>query len=228
MTCFVICATQPISLQNVTQLLIFHKRAPSYSHSSCTRGTIWSKRSMALFRGNTLPHPMKNVSSTVLVDVQSKLSGGSLWAKTMMWLCKVHMILPPLWHSWCQPHQCCMRRKLTSTIYYRECGSLGWRAGHCRICWKGRCMQQNIAYELGDIVQVISPPEVAGSRGQLREIWEVNNASSSGLLLDVPRINLERFGRRAFACAGPTLWNNLPTNLRVNDNHTQFKKLLKT
>ena len=48
--------------------------------------------------------------------------------------------------------------------------------------------------------------------------------SSSGLLLDVPRINLERFGRRAFACAGPTLWNNL----RVNDNHTQFKKLLKT
>ena len=33
-------------------------------------------------------------------------------------------------------------------------------------------MQQNIAYELGesDIVQVISPAEVAGSRGQLREI----------------------------------------------------------
>ena len=46
--------------------------------------------------------------------------------------------------------------------------------------------------------------------------------------IDVPRINLERFGRRAFACAGPTLWNNLPTKLRVNDNHTQFKKLLKT
>ena len=40
--------------------------------------------------------------------------------------------------------------------------------------------------------------------------------SSSGLLLDVPRINLERFGRslgRAIACAGPTLWNNLPTKL---------------
>ena len=31
---------------------------------------------MALFRGNTLPHPMKNVSSTVLVGVQSQLSGG--------------------------------------------------------------------------------------------------------------------------------------------------------
>ena len=49
--------------------------------------------------------------------------------------------------------------------------------------------------------------------------------SSSGLLLDVPRINLERFGRRAFTCAVPTLWNKLPTNLRVeglNGNHTQF------
>ena len=44
---------------------------------------------MALFRGNTLPHPMKNVSSTVLMDVQSKLSGGSLpaawpWHKHQM------------------------------------------------------------------------------------------------------------------------------------------------
>ena len=44
--------------------------------------------------------------------------------------------------------------------------------------------------------------------------------SSSGLLLDVPQINLERFRRRAFACAGPTLWNNLPTKLRVNETTT--------
>ena len=62
----------------------------------------------------------------------------------------------------------------------------------------------------------------------LRCLWY-----SSGILLDLSRINLERFGRRAFACAGrerfgPTLWNNLPTNIRVNDNHTQFKKLLKS
>ena len=52
--------------------------------------------------------------------------------------------------------------------------------------------------------------------------------SSSRLLLDVSRINLERFGPIAFAYASPTLWNNLPINLRVNGNHTQFKKLLKT
>ena len=49
--------------------------------------------------------------------------------------------------------------------------------------------------------------------------------SSSALLLDVPRMHLERSCHRAFACAGPTLWNDLPTNLHVNDNHTQFKKL---
>ncbi|KAK2177828.1 hypothetical protein NP493_577g02031 [Ridgeia piscesae] len=47
-------------------------------------------------------------------------------------------------------------------------------------------------------------------------------------LLEVPRVNLERFGRRAFACAGPTLWNKLPRNIRDNSNITQFKKQLKT
>ena len=45
--------------------------------------------------------------------------------------------------------------------------------------------------------------------------------SAGGLLLDVPRVNLERFGRRAFACAGSTLWNKLPTNIRDNGNHPQ-------
>ncbi|KAI0221738.1 hypothetical protein LSAT2_026994, partial [Lamellibrachia satsuma] len=39
--------------------------------------------------------------------------------------------------------------------------------------------------------------------------------SAGGLLLDVPRVNLKHFGRRAFAsCAGPTLWNKLPANIR--------------
>ena len=52
--------------------------------------------------------------------------------------------------------------------------------------------------------------------------------SAGGLLLEVPRVNLERFGHRAFACAGPTLWNKLPRNIRENSNITQFKKQLKT
>ena len=37
-------------------------------------------------------------------------------------------------------------------------------------------------------------------------------------------MNLERFGRRAFACAGPTLWNKLPRNMRDNGNLAQVKK----
>ena len=52
--------------------------------------------------------------------------------------------------------------------------------------------------------------------------------SAGRLLLDVPRVNLERFGRRAFACAGPTLWKKLPANILGNGNYPQFKKLLKT
>ena len=52
--------------------------------------------------------------------------------------------------------------------------------------------------------------------------------SAGGLLLEVPIVNLERFGRRAFACAGTTLWNKLPRNIRDNSNITQFKKQLKT
>ena len=36
--------------------------------------------------------------------------------------------------------------------------------------WKWPSTPDKLFYELGDIVQVISPPEVAGSRGQFREI----------------------------------------------------------
>ena len=49
--------------------------------------------------------------------------------------------------------------------------------------------------------------------------------SAGGLLLEVPKVNLERFGRRAFAC---TLWNKLPRNMRDNGNLVQFKKELTT
>ena len=48
--------------------------------------------------------------------------------------------------------------------------------------------------------------------------------SAGELLLEVTKLNLERFGRRAFACAGPTLWNKLPRNMRDNGNLVQFKK----
>ena len=44
----------------------------------------------------------------------------------------------------------------------------------------------------------------------------------------VPRINLERYGRRAFSCTGPSLWNALPLDLRTQQNPDHFRKDLKT
>ena len=36
------------------------------------------------------------------------------------------------------------------------------------------------------------------------------------------------YGRRAFSCAGPKLWNNLPIELRMEKDTDAFKKLLKS
>ena len=44
----------------------------------------------------------------------------------------------------------------------------------------------------------------------------------------VPRINLERYGRRAFSCAGPSLWNALPLGLRTQQDPDHFRRDLKT
>ena len=46
--------------------------------------------------------------------------------------------------------------------------------------------------------------------------------------LTIPRYNLERYGRRAFSVAGPSLWNNLPLTIREAGTLTTFKSMLKT
>ena len=45
--------------------------------------------------------------------------------------------------------------------------------------------------------------------------------------LVVPRNRLE-LGKRAFAVAGPTAWNNLPPSVRLAPSITTFKTALKT
>ena len=47
-------------------------------------------------------------------------------------------------------------------------------------------------------------------------------------LLTIPRYHLERYGRRAFSVAGPTLWNALPPAIRRANSVAVFKSLLKT
>ena len=52
--------------------------------------------------------------------------------------------------------------------------------------------------------------------------------SATKSLVAVPRINLERYGRRSFSCAGPTLWNALPLGLRTQQDPDRFRRDLKT
>ena len=52
--------------------------------------------------------------------------------------------------------------------------------------------------------------------------------SADRALLVVPRHNLERYGRRSFSRAGPTLWNALPEDLRSTVCMNKFKTHLKT
>ncbi len=47
-------------------------------------------------------------------------------------------------------------------------------------------------------------------------------------LLLVPRARLKCRGDRAFAVAGPKLWNNLPLSIRTASSVSEFKSLLKT
>ena len=51
--------------------------------------------------------------------------------------------------------------------------------------------------------------------------------SGTQSLAAVPRINLERYGRRAFSCAGPSLWNALPLGLRTQQDLEHFRRDLK-
>ena len=55
-----------------------------------------------------------------------------------------------------------------------------------------------------------------------------NLRSGTQSLAAVPRINLERYGRRAFSCAGPSLWNALPLGLRTQKDPDHFRRDLKT
>ena len=47
-------------------------------------------------------------------------------------------------------------------------------------------------------------------------------------LLTVKRYNLERYGRRSFSVAGPSLWNALPSAIRNSVSLPAFRSSLKT
>ena len=52
--------------------------------------------------------------------------------------------------------------------------------------------------------------------------------STENHLLTPPRCRLEYFGKRSFAAAAPTLWNNLPLNIKQAPSVDIFKSRIKT
>ena len=53
-------------------------------------------------------------------------------------------------------------------------------------------------------------------------------SSSDQLLLHVPRMKTETYGKRSFKYAAPTTWNEVPSDIRNIDSIETFKKRLKT
>jgi len=52
--------------------------------------------------------------------------------------------------------------------------------------------------------------------------------SSNQSLLQLPHVSSKTFGQRSFSFAAPSLWNNLPQQIRKADNVNIFKTMLKT
>lgn len=77
-----------------------------------------------------------------------------------------------------------------------------------------KCLNNSGPDYLSSLIDIYQP------RRQLR--------STNGLLLLRPRSRLVNFGDRAFSCAAPKLWNQLPRFIRESGSIPAFKKNLKT
>jgi len=103
-------------------------------------------------------------------------------------------------------------------------------------CWAAlaRCGRSGHVQALYDSVKVYSQhspglylSELSTSVAQVAERQHL--CSASRRLLVVPRIQLDTYGRRAFAMIGPTVWNALSNDLRDPElNTASFGRLLKT
>ena len=94
-------------------------------------------------------------------------------------------MLPEVQHSQALPSPL-VKCVLPNIIKVGDCGKVCWFPGEVTTLmgksiyvsviirtgnlWTWSSTPDKVFYELGDIVQVISPPEVAGSRCQFREI----------------------------------------------------------
>ena len=62
-----------------------------------------------------------------------------------------------------------------------------------------------------------------------RQTHRAGLRSGNRNVLEVPKVKTKYYGERAFAYAGPTIWNRLPASLRGHDlTLSAFKRDLKT
>ena len=106
------------------------------------------------------------------------------------------------------------RRSMTACLKLLHWLPVKWRVEYKLLVLVFRALHDRTPAYLASLISQYVPSRALRSAGQA--------------LLTVPRHNLERYGRRSFSCAGPTLWNALPEDLRVIANINTFKAKLKT
>ena len=110
-------------------------------------------------------------------------------------------------------------RRLRTSDVNTTCGSHYHDTNHCE-CSSRSTSQVCPQYKL------YSHTDVLGLYTMARQSISRHCYSTTHLpvrwAIEVPKVNLERLGRRAFACAGPNLWNKLPRNMRDNCTLAQF------
>ena len=92
------------------------------------------------------------------------------------------------------------------------------RVQHKILTMVHNCLDQRAPEYLSNLFTYRS--EIRPSRGLRSEL--------NYRLLQVPRMKLKTFAARSFRVAGPTLWNNIPDELRCIDYPNVFKKSIKT
>ena len=80
----------------------------------------------------------------------------------------------------------------------------------------------------GYITQMCVPVVMTNRRATLRSSSISATASTAGRLTEPKRSTKTLYGERAFAVAGPAVWNSLPADLRLTNYFHSFKKQLKT
>ncbi len=91
--------------------------------------------------------------------------------------------------------------------------------------YQRRC--QHICNTMHKFLNGNGPPECVEMFKYIHEVHHVPTRNATGHLLSIPQTRL-RTSERDFAIVGPTVWNQVPMEIRMVHSHDKFKKLVKT